>query len=791
MEYFAQQIDEDAGPSMRASQVDLFHKSAFAEQNISTDEPMVLLEGCTLSGEPVQFRARRTLSSQPTKNDNDRLATPFYQLLRKVENQRDIPSVTAKTTTHRLEEELWTDKYHPKRFIDLIGADRGNLEVLQWATQWRNHIERSEPPPENKLLLISGPPGLGKTTLAHVVAQTAGFQLVEINASDERTGDLVVNKIEAAIRANSMLPGRKPNLLVIDEIDGAAAGSSEKSLIAHLVKIAMPAATDGENDDGPTKKKKRKIMSLRRPIICICNDLYVPALRPLRNIAQVITMRRPNQSVLTGRLREICDAEKLKAESKALAELADRMDCDVRASLHALQFITRQHPGPITAAKLTKSLSGMKDANNTTFAVYDSIFHADSRAKGAASTVLEKIQSHGEYDRLTMGVFELYPQCKFYDDTRLSKVNDALDWFAFSDQCHKFSLDERFSSYQPYALVKTSHLFAAPVNPSLKFPRIDYEQHMKTTANSQNLASYISGLPPIIRAGRAASDLAMERVPTVANPQLLKPEERQRLERIVQVMLGNGLTYRQERRPIDALACFNKAEKSLSGHENAVRQMIASQIEAAKIKSIGHVPNSTVGTGRSAELLKAYAGMSIVAVAPPAKTVVKRDFFGRAVQKPPSPANNQSATEMQVDAMPPIWFKYNEGYSNAFSLADTHGRQLDNSMASFAGCPPYAPFFGLAGSSLAMSLCLDSNRSYTLFAGSLDLAAGLMVGSASLCSAWAIGVLGDAGVRAIPKQPRLFVGMALILVFAEMLGLFGLLLAIVAHSKAAEFGTCG
>lgn len=514
LEYFAQCVDEDAGPSMKASQMDLFNEPVFVEQNILADKPMVVLEGCTLSGEPVQFRARRTLPSQPPKNYNDRLATPFYQLLRKIENQRDTPTATVKPIVHKLEAELWTDKYQPKRFIDLVGADRGNLEVLQWATQWRNHIERSEPPPENKLLLISGPPGLGKTTLAHVVAQTAGFQLVEVNASDERTGDLVINKIEAAIRADSMLPGRKPNLLVIDEIDGAAAGSSDKSLIAHLLKIASPAAAVAEEE---VKKKKRKIMSLKRPIICICNDLYVPALRPLRNIAQVVTMRRPNQSVLAGRLREICDAEKLKAESKALAELADLMDCDVRASLHALQFLSRQHPGPITAAKLTKSLSGMKDANNTTFAVYNSIFHSDSRAKNTTSTVLEKIQSHGEYDRLTMGVFELYSQCKFYDDTRLSKVNVALDWFAFSDQCHKFSLDERFSSYQPYALLKTSHLFAAPVNPSLKFPRIDYEQHLKTTANSQNLSSYISGLPPIVRAGRAASDLVMERIPTVVN----------------------------------------------------------------------------------------------------------------------------------------------------------------------------------------------------------------------------------------------------------------------------------
>jgi F0F1-type ATP synthase membrane subunit c/vacuolar-type H+-ATPase subunit K len=58
----------------------------------------------------------------------------------------------------------------------------------------------------------------------------------------------------------------------------------------------------------------------------------------------------------------------------------------------------------------------------------------------------------------------------------------------------------------------------------------------------------------------------------------------------------------------------------------------------------------------------------------------------------------------------------------------------------------------------------------TLFSGFIQLGAGLAVG---LAAGFAIGIVGDAGVRGTAQQPRLFVGMILILIFAEVLGLYG------------------
>jgi len=66
----------------------------------------------------------------------------------------------------------------------------------------------------------------------------------------------------------------------------------------------------------------------------------------------------------------------------------------------------------------------------------------------------------------------------------------------------------------------------------------------------------------------------------------------------------------------------------------------------------------------------------------------------------------------------------------------------------------------------------------------MQLGAGLSVGLSGLAAGFAIGVVGDAGVRGTAQQPRLFVGMILILIFAEVLGLYGLIVALILTTKS-------
>jgi V-type H+-transporting ATPase proteolipid subunit len=74
----------------------------------------------------------------------------------------------------------------------------------------------------------------------------------------------------------------------------------------------------------------------------------------------------------------------------------------------------------------------------------------------------------------------------------------------------------------------------------------------------------------------------------------------------------------------------------------------------------------------------------------------------------------------------------------------------------------------------------------SLFAAFAHLAGGIVGGLSGLAAGMCIGIVGDAGVRANAQQPAIFVGMILVLIFAEALGLYGLIVALVLTSKESE-----
>ena len=81
---------------------------------------------------------------------------------------------------------------------------------------------------------------------------------------------------------------------------------------------------------------------------------------------------------------------------------------------------------------------------------------------------------------------------------------------------------------------------------------------------------------------------------------------------------------------------------------------------------------------------------------------------------------------------------------------------------------------------------LDPTRDYSLYSGCIHLASGLATGLCGISAGYAIGIIGNAGVRSFIYQPKMFVGMVLILIFAEVLGLYGLIISLILNTKASN-----
>ncbi|KAL6045264.1 vacuolar ATPase V0 domain subunit c [Balamuthia mandrillaris] len=95
-----------------------------------------------------------------------------------------------------------------------------------------------------------------------------------------------------------------------------------------------------------------------------------------------------------------------------------------------------------------------------------------------------------------------------------------------------------------------------------------------------------------------------------------------------------------------------------------------------------------------------------------------------------------------------------------------------------------AGVIGIYGLIIAVIIATGVTTKYSTFKGFAHLGSGLAVGLSGLAAGMSIGIVGDAGVRATAQQPKLFVAMILILIFAEALGLYGLIVALILSTKS-------
>ncbi|KAL4793282.1 replication factor RFC1 C terminal domain-containing protein [Aspergillus venezuelensis] len=242
-------------------------------------------------------------------------------------------SSTQETKETRADDLLWTSKYAPTSLTMMCGNQTNVQKLQMWLRDWRKNAKLNftkggkDGSGTYRSVMIHGPPGIGKTTAAHLVAKLEGYDIVESNASDTRSKKLVETGLHGVLDTTSLqgyfstadkkVESKKKNLvLIMDEVDGMSAG--DRGGVGAMAAIA----------------KKTQI-----PIILICNERRLPKMKPFDGTTFEIAFRRPTVEQIRARLLTICFREGMKIPPQVLDSLIEGTHADIRQVINMLSAV--------------------------------------------------------------------------------------------------------------------------------------------------------------------------------------------------------------------------------------------------------------------------------------------------------------------------------------------------------------------------------------------------------------------------------------------------------------------
>jgi replication factor C large subunit len=204
----------------------------------------------------------------------------------------------------------WSEKYRPTSLSEIVGNNKPASDLRAWAKEWQHGI------PEQRAAILHGKPGVGKTTAAHALAHDFEWEVIELNASDQRTASAIKRVAGMASETASMSGGTR--LIILDEADNI----------------------HGNADRGGAQALAKIIRETSQPILLTANDMYGVS-SSIKNLCMAIAFRSLQSRSIAQLLRKICQNEGIACDPEALLKIAETAHGDARSAINDLQAVAQ------------------------------------------------------------------------------------------------------------------------------------------------------------------------------------------------------------------------------------------------------------------------------------------------------------------------------------------------------------------------------------------------------------------------------------------------------------------